>query len=143
MRSEWALRAIGIAVGTGQLENDFGEAIDGDDPVSPCIDAAAPCNSLSCEGAQGSCLGASDLSDSLVQVAHYRHLALRTIRVSLNGMPAVAQAKCAVWCIKQDNAPILAESFADVIDQVASFVDPVIDSSAADKRWDPNAARWA
>lgn len=83
-----------------------------------------------------------ELERALAEVATYRQVELSSLAVTLNGYAALAQARWAAWRRKQQLENRLPESFADVLDDVISFGDPVLAADARIQRWDPRVRRW-
>ena len=84
----------------------------------------------------------TDLIDALDAVAIHREVTLTPLLPGLATMPALAQPKWAPWRRRQAHQNPLPEAFADVLDEVASFVDPVIAYRKASSSWDPGASQW-
>jgi hypothetical protein len=86
---------------------------------------------------------ASDLRSALETVATYRAAILRPLLPILAAMPDAAQTKWARWRRRQTHAHVLPEQFSDILNAVAAFVDPVLDSVLLDgARWDPTRQNW-
>jgi hypothetical protein len=82
-----------------------------------------------------------DLQTALVKVAGYRDVELMTLDEVLDGYADLAQGKWAAWRRKQrmDHLPTM---FADVLDDVVSFADPVLRGQVAGRTWGPVDRRW-
>lgn len=86
---------------------------------------------------------ADELATALNVVAEYRGAILRPLLPELASMPELAQRKWAAWRHHQASAATLPERFADVLDHVATFVDPILQRTESDSlRWHANAAAW-
>jgi len=84
----------------------------------------------------------NELLEALDAVANHRQAKLTTLLPNLAGMPPLAQSKWAIWRRRQSYENTLPESFADVMDGVAAFVDPVIARREINSSWDPDASQW-
>jgi hypothetical protein len=88
-------------------------------------------------------LAAADLRTSLETVASYRHVALQPLLPALAELPQYAQSKWAAWRRRQAHADKLPMAFAETLEKVARFSDPVLRSGlSADMRWDPRREAW-
>lgn len=87
--------------------------------------------------------GATELRESLNVVADYRGAELRTLLPALEGMPDLAQSRWMAWRRRQAQGDLLPATFAETLAVVAAFVDPILDSQAADPTWDPRRRSWS
>jgi hypothetical protein len=83
-----------------------------------------------------------ELQRALAEVAAYRAAELAPLVEVLDGYAALAQARWAAWRRKQLLDDRLPASFADVLDAVTSFADPVLTGTAAGRHWDPTTRMW-
>lgn len=68
---------------------------------------------------------ADELHQALTEVAKYRTTELQAMSEALEGYPALAQVRWAAWR-KRKGMTSLPESFAQVLDDVVAFADPVV-----------------
>lgn len=88
-------------------------------------------------------MSAGELAAAINVVAEYRGTFLRPLLPELATMPDIAQPKWAVWRRRQASASALPERFADVLNHVAGFVDPILQRTESDLvRWNANNAVW-
>lgn len=83
-----------------------------------------------------------DLLGALDAVAQHRQTALAPLLPALASMPDLVQAKWAQWRRRQAYGNVLPELFADVLEQVAAFVDPVLRQQPDDDLWDHVTNQW-
>ncbi len=83
----------------------------------------------------------AELAASLAVVAQYRHVELSPLLPRLEGMPQRAQAKWLAWRRRTGRDRELPELFADVLESLALFADPVLTGSHA-ASWNPKLKRW-
>jgi hypothetical protein len=86
--------------------------------------------------------GGAQLRGSIAMVAAHRQVPLTSLSEALDGMPALAQPKWAAWRRKQRIEQQLPEQFAEVLQHVTAFSDPVISGSANDMTWEPVLQIW-
>lgn len=86
---------------------------------------------------------ADELAASLTVVASYRHLELQPLLPALARMPEIAQAKWRPWRVRVHREEELPELFAEVLQCVAGFADPVITGGTAGKRWEAAHQQWS
>ena len=84
----------------------------------------------------------NELLEALDAVANHRQVELTTLLPTLASMQPLAQSKWTTWRRRQAYENSLPESFADVMDQVASFVDPVIAHRQTNSSWGPLVGQW-
>lgn len=84
-----------------------------------------------------------EVRHALTAVAAYRQVELSSLATMLDGYAALAQWRWAAWRRRQHLEDRLPESFADVLDAVISFGDPVLTADTRIRRWNPYARRWA
>ena len=84
----------------------------------------------------------NELLEALDAVANHRQVELTTLLPTLASMQPLAQSKWTTWRRRQAYVNSLPESFADVMDQVASFVDPVIAHRQTNSSWGPLVGQW-
>lgn len=82
------------------------------------------------------------LRSSIEQVAAYRGADMSALRDVLDGYPAVAQTKWALWRRKQ-KLDQLPDRFADLLEDVYAFADPAIAGEVTDMTWVPSTRAWA
>lgn len=88
---------------------------------------------------------ADTLRASLETVAAYRGVALASMLPALAEMPERAQAKWRVWRTRVNRQKELPEAFAEVLNDIARFSDPVLQEMAkgswnvVEQRWDVHA----
>lgn len=88
-------------------------------------------------------LRAEELSRSLSTVAQYRSVQLRPLLPALAGMSQLGQGKWANWRQRNPYVSGLPDRFAEILQAVASFVDPVLRSEFPDgSHWAPGARQW-
>lgn len=84
----------------------------------------------------------TELRAALIVVATHRRAILEPLIPALDSMPPIAQAKWALWRLRQAHRDSIPEHFSDTLNRLAAFIDPLVAMSALDRRWDPMAARW-
>ena len=84
----------------------------------------------------------NELRSALVTVAAHRHVVLEPLNPALDSMPLVAQSKWATWRRQQAHKDSIPEPFADALDRIAAFIDPVVGTGPHERKWDPTAAQW-
>ncbi len=82
------------------------------------------------------------LAAAIRTVAEYRQVELQQLTHVLDGYAAIAQQKWAAWRRKQQLDDRLPSNFAEIIDAVIAFGDPVVSGSAADLTWNPTTGTW-
>ncbi|MGC4943883.1 nucleotidyl transferase AbiEii/AbiGii toxin family protein [Kribbella sp. DT2] len=86
---------------------------------------------------------AGELATALATVAAHRNLAEAPLGTRLVGLPAIAQSKWAIWRRRQASADQLPANFAQVLDEIAVFVDPVLERSLPQSSsWDHQNRSW-
>lgn len=83
----------------------------------------------------------AEFAASLAVVAEYRHVELGPLLPRLAGMPQRAQAKWLAWRRRTGRERELPELFAEVLEPLALFADPVLAGAKA-ARWDPDIGDW-
>lgn len=89
---------------------------------------------------------AIELRASLDLVAGHRGAVLRPLQEALGpDYGKTGQAKYAAWRRKNGLEDVAPEEFAEALEAVCAFVDPVVgdDRTVPGARWDPVALRWA
>jgi predicted nucleotidyltransferase component of viral defense system len=84
----------------------------------------------------------TDLTGALGATANHRGVQLTPLGPLTAQMPDRAQPKWARWRAQQDHGAKLPEAFADVLEAVTRFADPVLDGTAAGLDWEPAARAW-
>jgi len=84
----------------------------------------------------------NELLEALDAVANHRQTNLTPLLPTLDSMPPMAQPKWATWRRRQAYENMPPESFADVMDHVSSFIDPVITHRKSNSSWDPSEGQW-
>jgi hypothetical protein len=86
---------------------------------------------------------AVELNATLAEVAAHRGVRRVALRSHLADLPAQAQSRWAIWRRKQALADQLPTSFAQVLDEIADFVDPILDWSLdEDEVWNHQRRSW-
>jgi Nucleotidyl transferase AbiEii toxin, Type IV TA system len=86
-------------------------------------------------------VSATDLREAIDAVAAYRGAVLSPLAEVLNEYPDLGQARWVAWR-RRSNSDHLPESFADVLDGVFAFADPVVGVGDTTGDWDPRVGRW-
>lgn len=86
-------------------------------------------------------LSASDLREAIDAVAGHRGAQLSPLADVLDSYADLGQARWVAWR-RRSNSDHLPESFADVLNDVIAFADPVIVGSGEVVRWDPEGRFW-
>ncbi|GAA4382357.1 nucleotidyl transferase AbiEii/AbiGii toxin family protein [Agromyces bauzanensis] len=81
------------------------------------------------------------LRASLETVAAYRRVELAPLIPRFAEMPERVQPKWRAWRVRVNRDRELPEQFADVLDVVAEFADPIL-NMAASGEWNARTARW-
>jgi hypothetical protein len=84
----------------------------------------------------------ADLAEATLRVADYRGVELAPLAEVLDGLAGLAQSRWVAWRAKQDLTDRLPEAFADVVDAVIAFGDPVATGAAAGASWKPESTTW-
>lgn len=85
----------------------------------------------------------SDLVEAIRRVAAHRAVRLAPLVETLGGYAELAQRKWAAWRVRHELSDRLPAAFADVLDEVIAFADPVIAGDVTAATWDPDAGAWA
>jgi len=88
-------------------------------------------------------VSANELRTALAKVAQHRKAELTSLALALEGFSALGQARWALWVRGQQMQDRLPLAFAEVLDNVLAFADPVLDGRATDTRWDPSTRTWS
>ncbi|TFB68212.1 nucleotidyl transferase AbiEii/AbiGii toxin family protein [Cryobacterium glaciale] len=75
-------------------------------------------------------------------VADHRKIELSPVAAALAGMPVVGQSKWGRWHGDQANADDLPAYFAEVVAEVAHFIDPLIQGIEPERNWEPITGTW-
>lgn len=86
-------------------------------------------------------IDADELRSSLVAVANFRDVILKPLRPHLESMPERAQPRWVAWRNRANWDHDLPPLFADVLNSVACFADPVLEK-ASSSRWNPRTGSW-
>ena len=84
---------------------------------------------------------ASDLRAAIDAVATHRGAQLSPLAEVLDSYADLGQARWAAWR-RRTNADYVPESFADVLDAVIAFADPVVAAGPPKGAWDPRTGSW-
>ncbi len=84
---------------------------------------------------------AEEIGESVARVARFRQVALTSLSTVLEGFGEQAQSKWAAWVRRQGLGERLPDSFANVLERVFAFADPVFEERAVG-RWLPARRRW-
>lgn len=82
-----------------------------------------------------------ELCGAVETVARHRGVALHPLSGVLAGYSALAQPKWEAWRLRLSLIE-LPEEFESVLAPVIAFIDPILEASAAEHRWDPGAQEW-
>lgn len=86
---------------------------------------------------------AADVDAALAEVAAHRGVSREPLRSHLADLPTQAQARWAIWRRKQATADQLPTAFAEVLDEIADFVDPVlVQATGAGSSWNHLRRSW-
>lgn len=86
-------------------------------------------------------ISASDLRAAIDAVAGHRKAQLSPLAEVLDGYSDLGQARWVAWR-RRSNSDHLPESFAEVLDGVFAFADPVVGSGETTRNWDPQEGQW-
>jgi hypothetical protein len=86
-------------------------------------------------------VSASDLGEAIDAVARHRGAQVLPLADILDGYADLAQTRWAAWR-RRSNSDHLPESFADVLDVIIPFADPVLRQAARGTTWDVDTSRW-
>ncbi|MFZ4841154.1 nucleotidyl transferase AbiEii/AbiGii toxin family protein [Mycetocola saprophilus] len=86
-------------------------------------------------------IDAGELRRALGVVTEYRDVRILTVFPLLNGMQTSAQTHWMAWRFRTSRTTDLPESFAEVLDALSAFVDPLL-SSDVGGTWDPVGGHW-
>ncbi|UOX99989.1 nucleotidyl transferase AbiEii/AbiGii toxin family protein [Blastococcus sp. PRF04-17] len=84
---------------------------------------------------------AVDLHAAMTTVAAHRQVQLQPLKDVLEGYELIAQTKYAAWRRKHSRDE-LPEQFADLLDAVIAFADPVLTDGATGGTWQPARRGW-
>ncbi|MBD5787806.1 hypothetical protein IF650_16725 [Cellulosimicrobium terreum] len=70
-------------------------------------------------------------------VADHRHVALRSLAETLEGMSEIAQVRWVAWRRKQRSADSTPERFHTLLDEVEAFADPILGRGIDGLTWHP------
>ncbi|RLP83029.1 nucleotidyl transferase AbiEii/AbiGii toxin family protein [Mycetocola lacteus] len=84
---------------------------------------------------------AGELRTALGVVTEYRGIRLLSVFPLLNGMQVIAQPHWVAWRFRTSRTTDLPESFAEVLEALSAFVDPLL-SSDVKGTWDPVGGHW-
>jgi hypothetical protein len=89
-------------------------------------------------------IGADTVRDALGAVARHRGVDLVALAGELDGYPAIGRARWSAWRARQHPTDRLPPSFADAIDAVTTFADPLLAGTAGPSAaWDPATRMWS
>lgn len=80
--------------------------------------------------------------DSVNRVGDFRRVRLQPLEHVLNDFGPIAEPRWALWRAKQQIDGMTHMKFDDVVRDFIRFAGPVVDSSAAGKRWSPLSQTW-
>lgn len=83
-----------------------------------------------------------DLRQAIAAVAAHRHVTLRPLRDVLDEYPALAQTRWATWRRRYGLDDWLPHSFADVLDTITTFTDPIVSKDETPQIWDSTHRSW-
>ena len=86
---------------------------------------------------------ADELQHALAEVAAYRAAEIVPLVAVLDGYAALAQQRWSAWRRKQLLEDRLPAAFADILNGVIAFADPVLTGAATGRNWDPAQQAWA
>lgn len=86
-------------------------------------------------------IDAGELRTALGVVTEYRGIRLLTVFPLLNGMQVTAQPHWVAWRFRTSRTTDLPESFAEVLEALSAFVDPLL-STDVRGTWDPVGRHW-
>lgn len=86
-------------------------------------------------------VGAAEFRASVKTVAEYRNVALTPLLPALAPMGRMAPQRWRAWRTRSHREHELPEAFADVLEAVSGFADPVL-SERAVGRWNPSTKSW-
>lgn len=88
-------------------------------------------------------LDAAEVSTALTTTAKYRGITLRPLNSIISELPQHRQSSYAAWLRRQGPAAICyPTNFADTVDLIATFADPLISGNARNKTWNPDQGLW-
>lgn len=76
------------------------------------------------------------------EVATYRQATLEPLRTVLDGYDTVGRQGWTAWRRRNQLDDLVPASFAELLDAVLTFADPVLTATTPPHRWDPDTARW-
>ncbi len=86
---------------------------------------------------------AGDIRRTLQAVADFRRVALPTLDELLDGYAAIGQPRWAPWRAKLQLTGLLPVEFANVLDALRAFANPILSGSVVDTAtWDPDSRMW-
>jgi hypothetical protein len=88
-------------------------------------------------------LGGREMLDAVLNTSTYRGVALRPLSHAVTRLPTLRQGAYTAWRRRQTaDAAFYPEDFAELVEDVIRFADPLLDSRAADQTWRANKRRW-
>ena len=86
---------------------------------------------------------AAQVRQALQTVAEHRHIELTGLDDALDGYAEIGQPRWAAWRKQLQLAETLPADFADTLESLRAFADPILTGSAADSAtWDPTQGAW-
>lgn len=82
------------------------------------------------------------LRNAIRKVAAYRKAGISPLREVLDGYPAIARARWSTWRRRQ-KLTHLSDNFADLLQDVYRFADPVIADHVSGTTWHPQERAWS
>jgi predicted nucleotidyltransferase component of viral defense system len=87
-------------------------------------------------------IAASELLAAVTATAEHRHVALRPLAALLGGLGDERQQAWFTFIAGAGLEELATSSFADVINLVTAFIDPVLGGSVESGHWDPHSGGW-
>lgn len=87
-------------------------------------------------------IDAGELTTSIQRVAAHRRIEPQRLASVLRGYSDIGQRKWAAWRQRQKLDDRLPASFAEVLDAVIAFADPVLSGDAGDLTWHADSGAW-
>jgi predicted nucleotidyltransferase component of viral defense system len=92
---------------------------------------------------RGHTLDAAEVQTAIRTVADHRLVTLQPLREALSGFATTAQPNWTTWRRRLQLDEHLPASFAEVLDEVIAFADPLMVVTPVDAIWRPTRVRWS
>jgi hypothetical protein len=85
---------------------------------------------------------AEDLRASFEKVGEHRDVKLVPLAQALDDLPGLARSAWRTWRRREQTADVVPDDFADVLEAVTRFADPILTGEVAEGAWLPAERVW-